>query len=56
MIFMNDIALIPVIASTVTRGLIAKLTGTNAGQILVLMVAHATTELPHIIALASTVS
>lgn len=53
---MNDIALILVIVSMVTRGSIAKLIGTNAGQILVLMVAHATTALPHIIALASTVS
>lgn len=55
MIFHNA-APILVIALTVTRGLIAKLIGTNAGQIPVLMVAHAMTALPHIIAPAPTVS
>jgi len=42
-------ALILVTASMVIRGLIVKLIGTNVGQILVLMVAHATMVLPHII-------
>lgn len=53
---MDDAAPILVTALTVTRGLIAKSIGTNAGQILVSMVAHATTALPHIIAPAPTVS
>jgi len=49
-------ALILVIASMVTRGLTAKLIGTNAGQILVLTVVHAMTALPHIIVPVPTVS
>lgn len=52
---MDDAAPILAIVSMVIRGLIAKLIGMNAGQILVLMVARATMVLLHIIALASTV-
>lgn len=52
---MDDAAPILVIVLMVIRGLIAKLIGTNAGQILVSMVARATMALLHIIALASMV-